>query len=133
MATTTHPKVHCASGSLTLGEVNAYSGAGTIIVNPSRDRTLTVIDGWLRSPGHNAAGSTAVIVTTTEGSPTTVVSATVGALTAETVARFGDSNVTFTAPNAALTKGTGLRIGRTTGDLTTSHSLDYCIYYTVTV
>jgi len=133
MATTTHPKVHCASGSLTLAEVAANTLAGTIIVKPAPDRTITVLDGWLRSPGHNAAGATTVILTDTEAAPTTIVSATVGALLADVVARFGVTNVTFTAPNAALTKGTGLRIGCTGSALTTSHSLDYLVYYTVTV
>jgi len=133
MATTTHPKVHCASGSLTLAQVAANTLAGTIVVDPAPDRTITVLDGWLRAAGHNAAGATTLIITDTTASPVTIVSATAGALLQDVVARFGASNVTFTAPNAALTKGKGLRIGCTGSALTTSHSLDYLIYYTVTV
>ena len=133
MATTTHPKVHCASGSLTLTEVNSNSGLGFIIVPPHGDRTITIVDGWLRAPTTGAGGATAVIVAETGATPTTVISATVGALTANTVARCGAANVTATNVGTACTKGRGLQLGRTTGNLTTCASLDYCIYYTVTV
>ena len=133
MATTTHPRVHCASGSLTLAQVNANTRVGTIIVPPDVTRQLTVVDGWLRSEGHSAGGATAVIVTETGGTPTTIISATAGSLTTDTIARCGDSNVTATNVGTACTKGRGLAIGCTVQNLTTSHSLDYCIYYTVTV
>jgi len=133
MATTTHPRVHCASGSLTLAQVNANTRVGTIIVPPAVDRTITVVDGWLRSEGHSAGGATAVILTETGGTPTTVVSAAVAGITQDLIARFGAANITATNVGTACTKGRGLAIGCTVGNLTTSHSLDYCIYYTVTV
>ena len=133
MATTTHPRVHCASGSLSLTQVNANSGLGTIVVPPDVTRKNTVVDGWLRASVAGAAGATAVIIAETGGTPTTVVSSTVGALTTDTIARFGDSNVTATNVGTACTKGRGLQLGRTVQNLTTCTSIDYCIYYTITV
>jgi len=133
MATTTHPKVHCASGSLTLAEVNSNSGLGFIIVPPHGDRTITIVDGWLRAAGHNAAGATAIIIAETGATPTTVVSATVGGLDSSIIGRFGATNITATNVGTADTKGRGLQLGRTNSNVTTSHSIDYCIYYTVTV
>jgi hypothetical protein len=133
MATTTHPRVHCASGSLTLTEVAANTLLGTIVVPPDVTRTITVVDGWLRAAGHSAAGATTLIIAETGGTPTTVVSATAGALTTDVIGRFGDTNITATNVGTACTKGRGLQVGCTGSALTTSHSLDYCIYYTVTV
>lgn len=125
MATTTHPRVHCASGSLTLGEVNTNSGLGTIVVPPDVTRTITVVDGWLRASVAGAGGATACIIAETGATPTTIVSATVGALATNVVARFGATNVTATNVGTACTKGRGLQIGRTVQNLTTCTSLDY--------
>jgi len=124
------PKLHTATGSLATATVNADVKVGTnTIVPPVADRKITVVDGWLRATGGAAGGATAVVVEGTDG--TDVISAAVGALTEDTVARVGDTNVTASAIGTALDKGVGLRIYRTVAALTTCTSLEYCIKYIV--
>ena len=131
MATTTHPRVHCASGSLSLTQVNANSGLGTIVVPPDVTRKITVVDGWLRSDG-NASGATAVVVTDNAATPIVAFAMAVGGLTAATVARVGvATHYTGTTIGQPLTGGKGLRIGCTVQNLATTTVLDYCIFYTV--
>ena len=126
----TFPKVHCATGSLLTATVNANTNVGSNHIVPgAADRTITVVDGWLRATGGNAGGATAVVVEDTAG--TDVISATVGALTQNTIARVGDTNVTASAIGTAMAKGAGLRITRTVSDLTTASSIEYCILYIV--
>ena len=127
-----NPRVRCAQGNLTIAQVNAASGAGTVIVPKSGGRTITVVDGWLRSLGADPGGCTAFIVTDTASSPVTALSVTRATLNSNVVARAGITNFTATSMGTALTGGEGLQIGRTVGAVTTSDSLDYCIYYTVT-
>jgi len=126
------PRLRCAQGNLSIAEVNANTRAGTVIVPPSGGRTITVVDGWLRSIGADPGGNTAFIVTDTAASPVTVLSVTRATLNSNVVARAGITNFTATNLGTALTGGCGLRIGCTVGDVTTSTSLDYCILYTVT-
>ena len=127
----TYPKVRCIQDQLTAAQVNAASGAGTVIVAAGSGRTLEVVDCWMRALGGNAGGATAVILTDTAASPTTLVSYAVGALTENTVARAGAASVTSTNLGASAVKHKGLRIGRTVSDLTTATALDYCVFYTV--
>ena len=94
-------------------------------------RTITVVDGWLRATGHGAGGATAVIITETGGTPTTIVSATAGAL--RRTRSPGSVIPTSPSPTWAPPCVRARRlIGRTDSDLTTSHALDYHIEYTVT-
>lgn len=124
------PRLHTATGSLLTATVNAAVTAGTnTIVPPIADRKITVVDGWLRSTGGSAGGATAVVVEGTDG--TDVISAAVAALTENTIARVGDTNVTASAIGTTLDKGVGLRIYRTVSNLTTSISIEYCINYIV--
>ena len=125
----TYPKVRVAQGQLSAAEVNANSRAGTVIVEGESGRTITVVDGWLRAIGGNAAGATAVVLEDTDG--TDAVSAAAAGLAQNVYARFGGSNITATGVGTALTKHEGLRIGCTVGDLITATALDYCVFYTI--
>jgi hypothetical protein len=126
------PRVRCAQGNLSIDQVNAASRAGTIIVPDSGGRTITVVDGWMRSIGADPGGCTAIILTDNAASPTTVMSTTRATFNSNAIVRAGASGCTSTNVGTALTGGEGLRIGCTVGNLTTSTSLDYCIYYTIT-
>jgi hypothetical protein len=127
-----YPKLRCAKGNLTLAQLNAASGAGTVILPAEAGRAITVVDTWMRNVGGNIGGATAIILTETGGSPQTVTSTTVGTFDTNVFVRAGVSGTTVTALNTAQRPGRGLQIGRTVGDVTTMTSLDYCIYYTVT-
>jgi hypothetical protein len=126
----TYPKVRCAKGQLTTAQVNAASGAGTVIVANDPQRTITVVDGWLRAIGGAAGGATVIMVEDTAGVDAFTMA--VGGLTENAVARVGlATHSTNTNVLTALTKGKGLRIGRTVSNLTTATAIDYCILYTV--
>jgi len=131
MALAAYPRVRCAQGQLTLAQINANTRVGTVIVPAEEGKTITVVDGWMRATGHTMAGCTAIILTETGGSPTTITSTTAATLTAEAVIRMGVSGVTSTNVGTTMRPGRGLTIGCTVGDATTSHALDYCIFYTV--
>lgn len=125
----TFPKCKVAEGQLTTAQVNANSGAGTVIVPAVAGRTLTVVDCWLRAIGGAAGGATAVVLEDTAG--TDAVSYVVAALTENVVARAGCSNSTATGLGTALGKSKGLRIARTVSDLTTATAIDYMVLYKV--
>lgn len=122
-----YPRVRVAAGRIGAAQVNA----GEVIVKPSADRTLTVVDAWMRAIGGNAAGATSVDVEDTASSPQVAVAFAVAALTANTVARAGVSNTTATNLRLPLNKGEGLQIVKNGSDLTTATAIDYCVFYTV--
>ena len=124
-----YPRARVASGRLSLAQLNAASGAGTIIVPDSSGRTITVTDAWFRSQaGGTCGGATAVVLEDTAG--TDVLSVTAATLTLAALVRGGATNATATNFGTALTKGAGLRIGRTDSDVTTMSAMDYVIFYT---
>ena len=127
----TFPKLHCATGSLTLDQANAAATSGSgVIVPPAADRSLTVVDCWMRATGGAAAGATAIVLEETDGGD--VVSNAVAGLTENAVLRVGQANSTASAIGTTLTKGSGLRIIHTGSALTTATSIQYCVLYTVT-
>ena len=124
------PKLHTASGSLPLTSVNvtdATDGDNTI-VQPMADRSITVVDGWLRSTGAPGA-ATAIVVEGTDG--TDVISAAVAQMSNGEICRPGETGITASAIGTTLTKGAGLRIVKTGSALTGTTSLEYCIHYVV--
>jgi len=125
-----HPRTRILHGIQTLANVNANSGAGAIILAPAAGKNIRILDGWMRALGGNAGGADALIVTDTAASPVTVLSATIGVLLQNAVCRAGDTNVTATNLGATLGTGKGLRLGRTTSDLTTATGgIEYSIRY----
>ena len=132
-ATTTpyHPKVRCATGRITLAELNAASGAGTVVVKAAAGKTIKVVDAWFRSQaGGTCGGCTAVVLEDTGG--VDVLSVTAATLTLAALIRGGASGATATNFGTALTVSKGLRIGRTVSDVTTMTYMDYFVEYTVT-
>jgi hypothetical protein len=127
----TYPKVRVAEGQLTAAQVNANSRKGTNIVEPVAGKTITVVDGWLRAIGGNAAGATAVVVQDTTTSPNVAISDAVGNLTQNTVLRAGATGSTATNLGVQLGKGKGLRVGCTVSDLTTATHIDYMVLYKI--
>ena len=124
----TFPRLRCVEGQATTAEVNA----GKVILAGKTERTLTVVDGWLRAIGGNAETATAVVITDTHSSPVTAFSMAVGGLTQNAVARVGlATHSTHTNVGTALTKGKGLKITKSGSSLATATAIDYCIYYTV--
>jgi hypothetical protein len=127
-----YPRVRCAQGNLTLAQIKANSRAGTVVLPGSAGKIVTVVDVWMRNVGGNIGGATAIALTETGGTPTTVFSATVGTFDSNVVVRVGVSGTTNTNVGTAMRPGRGLQIGCTVGDVTTHTSLDYTILYTVT-
>ena len=127
-----YPKLRCAKGNLTLAQIKANSRAGTVVLPGEAGRTITVVDTWMRNIGSNITGATAIILTETGGTPTTVTSTTVGTFDSNVFVRAGASGTTVTNLNTAMRPGRGLQIGCTVGDVADHTSLDYCIFYTVT-
>ena len=126
-----YPRARVASGRLSLAQLNAASGAGTIIVPDSSGRTITVTDAWFRSQaGGTCGGATAVVLEDTGG--VDVLSVTAATLTLAALIRGGASGATATNFGTALTVSKGLRIGRTVSDVTTMTYMDYFVEYTVT-
>ena len=126
----TYPKCKVAEGQLTLAQLNAASGAGTVVVPAVAGKTITVVDAWFRSAaGGTCGGATAVVLEDTAG--TDVLSVTAATLTLAAVVRGGATNATATNFGAALTKGAGLRIGRTVGDVSTMTAMDYVVLYKI--
>ena len=124
-----HPKVRCATGRITLTQLNAASGAGTVVVKGVGGKTIKVVDAWFRSQaGGTCGGATAVVLEDTAG--TDVMSVTAATLTLAALVRGGASGATVTNFGTALGKGAGLRIGRTVSDVTTMTAMDYVIFYT---
>jgi hypothetical protein len=126
------PKVHCASGSLLTASVNANVNTGANhIVPPSADRSITVLDCWMRATGGAATGATAIVLEDTGG--TDVVSNAVAGLTQNTILRAGATHSTASGLGTTLTKGRGLRIINTVAPLETATSIEYEVLYTVTM
>jgi hypothetical protein len=124
----TYPRVRCVEGQATTAEVNA----GKVILAGQTQRTITVIDGWLRAIGGNAGTATAVLITDTNSSPVTAFSMAVGGLTQNAVARVGlATHSTNTNVGTALTKSKGLKIAKSGSALDTATAIDYCVYYTI--
>lgn len=124
-----YPKVRVAEGQLSAAQVNANTGAGTIVVPINPGRTYTVVDCWMRAIGGSVGGATAVVLEDTAG--TDIVSNAVAGLTQDAVLRAGATHSTATGLGTPAAKGKGLRIGRTVSDVTTATHLDYVILYTV--
>ena len=124
-----NPRVRCAQGTATIAELNYGTHTGVYIVAPT-DRTITVVDGWLRNVGSNIGGATAIAVT--DGAAVVAFSCTVGTLDSNVLARVGATGFTNTNVGTPLTGGKGLRICATVANATTSTSVDYCVYYVVT-
>ena len=125
-----YPRIRCARGSLSNAEVNA----GKIIVKAQSGRTLTVVGGWMRAIGGNAATTTSVDVKDTKSTPVVAVACTVAGLTQNTILRFGTATTAeFNTATIGLTKNKGLQIVKTgAGDLGAgTSSVDYVVYYTV--
>jgi hypothetical protein len=126
----TYPKCKVAEGQLTLAQLNAASGAGTVIVPAANGRTLTVVDAWFRSAaGGTCGGATAVVLEDTAA--TDVLSVTAATLTLAALVRGGASGATATNFGTALGKSKGLRIGRTVSDVTTMTAMDYMVLYKI--
>ena len=126
----TYPKCKVAEGQLTLAQLNAASGAGTVVVPAVAGKTITVVDAWFRSAaGGTCGGATAVVLEDTAG--TDVLSVTAATLTLGAVVRGGASGATATNFGTALGKGKGLRIGRTVGDVSTMTAMDYVVLYKI--
>ncbi len=124
----TYPRVRCVEGQLTTSEVNT----GTVVLPGKTQRTLTVTDFWMRAIGGNAETATSVDIVDTNSSPVTAGKMAVGGLTQNTIARMGlATHSTNTNIGSPLTKGKGLKIGKTGGSLATCTAIDYCIFYTV--
>lgn len=124
-----NPRLRCAQGTATLAQLNYGTHTGVYIVAPS-DRTITVVDGWLRNVGTNLATATAIAVT--DGAGVVAFSCTIGTLDSNVLARVGASGFTNTNVGTALTGGSGLRICATVANATASTGVDYCVYYIVT-
>ena len=115
----TFPKVRVAEGQATTAQVNA----GLTIVNPIAGHTITVVDGWLRPIGGNAATATSVVLEDTAG--TDAFSIAVGGLTQNAVARVGlATHSTNTNVGTALGAGKGLQIKKVGSDLAGSTAVD---------
>jgi hypothetical protein len=132
MAATTspyNPKVRVAAGNLTLAQLNAASGAGTVIVKGVPGRTIKVVDVWMRNVGSNVGGCTAIVLEDTAG--TDVMSTTRATFDSNVLVRAGISGTTVTNLGAACGKHEGLRIGRTVSDVTTMTGMDYVVKYII--
>ena len=123
------PRVRCCQGNATIAELNYGTHTGVSIVPPT-SRTITVIDGWLRSVGSDPGVNTAFAVTDDAG--VVAFSVTRATLNSNALVRVGASGMTSTNVGTALTGGSGLKVCATVANVTTSTSLDYCIYYTIT-
>ena len=123
-----YPKCRVVQGQATTAQVNA----GLVIVPATSGRTITVVDGWLRAIGGNAATATSVDIESTADTPTLAFKIAVGGLTQNAVARMGiATHGTQTGVGTALDEDEGLQI-TATGTLATATAVDYCVYYTVT-
>jgi len=123
-----YPRVRCASGNALAA---AITTAGILIVPGAADRTITVVGGWMRSNGNTVGGATSVNVSDSS-STNEVMVGTAASMTNTTILREGTSGMTCTKLGTALTKGDGLLLKGIDATVTTTTSVDYCVYYTVT-
>lgn len=127
-----NPKLRCARGSILTADANAAQGKTIVKGHP--DRTLTIVDAWLRHHG-TASGNTSMdLVDTTTGHTGTHVvvftrAGTVGNDHVCTAA--GASNTTATNLGTPMTKGKGIKL-ISVGTLATTTDIDYAVYYYVT-
>ena len=130
MATTsTDPRVRCVQGSATVAQVNA----GIVIVPDVPGRVVTVVDGWLRAIGGAAGTATGVYIQDTAATAGSTLEWLIGALTQNAVARIGAANVTSTYAGVQMTRDKGIQMKTHGAALDTATSVDYCIYFTVSI
>lgn len=119
--------------TVTAAEVNAASGAGTVIIPGVTGQRLRVVDYTIVARNGAAGGATAVVLKDTADSPVTVTSIAVAALTENAYVKPFTTNATNGTGGICgglLTSGKGVRIGRTVSNLTTSDPIDVLIRYT---
>jgi len=123
----TYPKLRCAAGNVLAAGLTT---AGTIIVRPVADRTITVVGGWMRALGGTVATAASVNVSDTSNTNEVMVG-TAANMTAGLILRENSTGMTCTKLNTALTKGDGLRIKGIGATVTAATSVDYCVFYLV--
>jgi hypothetical protein len=132
-------KVKCACGTLTEGTAGAGTAAALIAGRPVIEgipgRRIRIIDAYLISTG-NAAGATSVDINCVASASVALIVVcpfTVAGLTTGTLLRVGTATTAIPGAgfNVQLTAGCGINL-KTTGNLTTTTALRYCIKYVVT-
>ena len=123
-----YPKLRCAAGNVV--SATGLTTAGTIIVKPVADRTITVVGGWMRALVGTVATATSVNISDTSNTNEVMVG-TAANMTAGLILRENSTGMTCTKLNTALTKGDGLRIKGVGGNVSAATSVDYTVFYVV--